>query len=287
MKIITTHFNPQGYRRPIENYRRFRQSLGGLQEHLITVELSYSCLQEIPGAIWLRGGPQNVMWQKERLINYVIGRLPNHIDKVCWVDADFIFLNPNWYEETKALLDDRPVVQCYSGIHFLDAHGRITHRLPSWTANFYNEGTPQHEPHGTPGGAWAARRDTLPGLLDESHLTGGGDQIMVQCWTGRWQCYLFRQANRAMKHYAMRRGVAAYQAVRSRLGLTSGEVIHLYHGERKNRHYESRTKLLADNDFDPETDIRVGDNGLLEWCSDKPQLHAAIAGYFASRREDD
>ena len=35
-------------------------------------------------------------------------------------------------------------------------------------------------------------------------------------------------------------------------------------------------KLLAENDFDPETDIRVGENGLLEWCSNKPRLRKVI-----------
>ena len=285
MKIITTHFNPQGYRRPIENYRRFRKSLGDLQEHLITVELSYSCLQEIPGALWLRGGPQNVMWQKERLINYVVSRLPPKIDRVCWVDADLLFLNPHWYEETVKLLDEHPVVQCFSGIHYLDAGGSVTHSAPSWAWNHCHPD--KNGKYGPPGGALAARREALGDGLDESHLVGGGDQLMIQMWTGQWKCYLTQQANLAMRHYSMRRGWRAYERVRGNLGVTHGEVVHLFHGTREKRNYGGRTKILVDNDYDPETDIRVDENGLLEWASEKPGLHRAVAEYFAARDEDE
>jgi hypothetical protein len=61
---------------------------------------------------------------------------------------------------------------------------------------------------------------------------------------------------------------------------------HLWHGDHKNRQYGIRNKLLIDNAFDPATDIRVGENGLLEWASDKPELHAGVARFFANRRED-
>ena len=79
----------------------------------------------------------------------------------------------------------------------------------------------------------------------------------------------------------------AYERVRGNLGVTRGEVVHLFHGTREKRNYGGRTKILVDNDYDPESDIRVGDNGLLEWATEKPGLHRAVADYFAAREEDE
>lgn len=70
------------------------------------------------------------------------------------------------------------------------------------------------------------------------------------------------------------------------VGFIPGNVRHLFHGYRSDRHYRERHVLLSTHRYDPQTDVRIGENGLLEWCSDKPDLHAAVREYFMSRNED-
>ena len=287
LKLITCHFNPQNYRRPVENYWRWRAHLGPLAEQLVTIELAFDDESfVIPDSIHIRGDrARHLMWQKEALINEAIRRLPPGVDKVAWLDHDLLFLKPDWYEQADRMLDEYPVGQLFSWIDFVDRDGVIDRKLkrPSWVECLRHPDCT----HGPPGGAWAARRDVIERLrLPHEHLTGGGDQICVQSWTGRWDCYLYKIMNREWLQYSLRWGARAWQTLRGRIGLIPGSVVHLYHGERCNRSYESRTSLLSQYEFDPARDVEIDGQGLVTWASEKPAMHAAVAEYFPARRED-
>ena len=88
---VTSYFNPAGYRRRKANYRVFRERL---PLPLLTVEWSPTGQFELqPGdadiLIQLTGG--DVMWQKERLLNIGVERLPSQCKHVAWVDCDLVF----------------------------------------------------------------------------------------------------------------------------------------------------------------------------------------------------
>ena len=57
---------------------------------------------------------RDVMWQKERLLNLTIDRVPDRYTKIVWVDADVLFTNPRWIVEASERLDDFPVIQPFS-----------------------------------------------------------------------------------------------------------------------------------------------------------------------------
>ena len=63
-------------------------------------------------------------------------------------------------------------------------------------------------------------------------------------------------------------------------------VYHLWHGDRVDRQYETRNKILSEFAFDPAIDCRLNDDGILEWSSDKPGMHTRIREYFEGRKED-
>lgn len=283
MRLITTHFNPSGYRSRGDNHARFVDALGPLADRLVTVEASFNGEQEIDGSILLKGGPKNFMWQKERLINHAISMLPGDVDKVCWLDADLLFQNPGWYEETVELLDAHPIVQCFSSIEYLNRQGGVEVKKPSWVFNYKQPGQGYRGPSG---GAIAARRDVLGSGLDESQVVGGGDNLAIEMWTGGWDSYLTTHSTRAARHYSLRKAASDYQLVRGNLGMTTGTVQHMFHGTLERRRYVARNMLLKRHGFNPSTDIRVGSNRLLEWCSDKPKLHEEVRSYFESRMED-
>jgi hypothetical protein len=282
LAVVTCHFNPCGFRRPRENYFRFRDALRGAP--LFTVEVSFDGAFHTPAEWQLRGGARNVLWQKENLINFAVERLPECYDQVAWVDADLLFLNPDWAAATSAALDQSPVVQLYEHVHYTTPGGRLGDKFPSWMRRQLDGG----KGHATPGGAWAARRELLArhGLYDRN-IVGGGDQAFAEG--------LFGASNRFWDRQNPPLLVADYREwqrrlcadVRANVGCVAGDVVHLYHGTRRNRQYVERTAALRAANFDPRTDVRVGGNGLLEWSSAKPQLHRGLLQYFASRHEDE
>ena len=64
-----------------------------------------------------------------------------------------------------------------------------------------------------------------------------------------------------------------------------GDVLHLWHGDVRDRAYCARYEELAAHDFDPRVDIAREEDGSWRWASDKPGLHAFVARYFRDRRE--
>src|SRR5688572_16303245 len=96
---ITTYFNPTGSRRRLANYRAFRASLAA---PLLTVEWAPDGRFELADGdadmlVQLNGG--NTMWQKERLLNVGIARLPASCHYVAWLDCDIVFDSDAWASE--------------------------------------------------------------------------------------------------------------------------------------------------------------------------------------------
>ncbi len=87
---VTSYYNPDGYKRRLENFRAFRRHL---QAPLLAVELAKPGgrqLSEDDADIVLCLTGEDRIWQKERLINIGIGRLPAHVRYVAWIDCDLI-----------------------------------------------------------------------------------------------------------------------------------------------------------------------------------------------------
>lgn len=287
LAIVAVHFNPQRYCLPIRNYWQWRHSLGDLQANLITVELSFDGLFCIPDARHVQGGPDNIMWQKERLINLAIERLlPEQCKFVAWVDHDLIFSNTDWAEQTVEMLSgDYDVVQLYDTWTHYDSQGRVNHRRNSLAARHLAGIATQTGPL-SPGGAWAARRDYLEriGGIYQTDIVGGGDQGCCDAWLGLRSSY-HRLYTEFQKAESTRWQQLARSAMRQ-CGYVPGNVDHLYHGDRQHRGYEDRHAILLRHNYNPELDIRINNTGILAWDSEKPDLHQEVAHYFASRQED-
>ena len=282
LAAIACHYNPQGYRRLRENYFRFREALRGCL--LFTIEVSFDGQFHLPADWQIRATERNLMWQKEALINAAVRRLPERFDQVAWIDADLLFLNPDWAAETSHILDEFPVVQLFETCHYIDAQGRWDHRHPS----LLKKRREQLKEHGQPGGAWAARRDLLErhGLFDRN-IVGGGDANFSDALFGVFSGYVTRISPAALNTAAETWARGLHQEVQGRVGCTRGDVLHLFHGTRQNRQYIDRAKMLCDAQYDPWSDVRLTPDGLLEWATDKPELQRQMRAYFEQRREDD
>lgn len=281
LATITCHFNPIEYQNIVRNYWMFREDLKDVDLH--TIELSFGNKIEIEDAVHIKGSQEHVMWQKERLLNVLIEQLPAKYDKIAWVDGDILFDNKNWVEDAEKALDEYPLIQLFEKGTSTDANLDPASSKPGIVAAGKATNAAQ------PGFAWAARRETLEkcgGLLD-THIMGGGDNMMYFAAMGMFSTYMLTRTNIEWRQAYLKWAAKFYREVKANVGYIPGNVMHLYHGTYADRQYVERWMILSRNEFNPEEDIKINEDGIWEWASDKPDLHDSVAEYFAERKEDE
>jgi hypothetical protein len=302
---ITCFFNPIGYRRRRENYRRFRRALN---VPLLTVELSYQDRYELADdeadmLVRLRG--RDVLWQKERLLNVAIEHLPKSCSKLAWLDCDVLFEEADWAAEAERLLDRFPVAQLFRELVHLRPDGLVEDapRLPPGarrTSLAYRWATQTVapdiflEPQGTSqarcncGMAWAGRRALLDkyGFYD-AMILGMGDKMFAAAAVGRYAdaAAAHRLNARQTEHY-LRWAIPLHDEVRGNLGYREGTSYHLWHGNLSDRGYLERYDGFEAFEFDPRRDLSIDTGGCWRWNTPKPAMHRHVAQYFRRRRED-
>jgi hypothetical protein len=63
-------------------------------------------------------------------------------------------------------------------------------------------------------------------------------------------------------------------------------VRHLWHGDRHDRLYEAFEAWLAQCRFNPQTDLRIADNGVWEFTGRNPVFEQRCSSYLRLRKED-
>ena len=121
---LTSYFNPAHYHTKLRNFKAFHQSL---KMPLVIAELiinnqesdlsDYLSSTEDPGnTIHLQIHGTSIMWQKERLLNLALARVPATVDHIAWIDCDILFHNPVWHEKMVEALRTNPLVQGFSRV---------------------------------------------------------------------------------------------------------------------------------------------------------------------------
>ncbi|MCK6460163.1 MAG: hypothetical protein L6Q95_09755 [Planctomycetes bacterium] len=300
---ITSYFNPFGFGRRRANYREFRAAL---EIPLLSVEWSATGrfeLDETDAETLVRLSSPDLMWQKERLLNIALRALPDHVDRVAWLDCDVMFRTPGWSAAAVRELETHDVVQLFSRCVYLGPDAAEEDTAPSLVhldRQLRDEGDRYRQLWGklAPGAprrdrlaglAWAGRRELLErhGFYDAC-IFGAGDRAFACTVFGQHrgaeQAWLRTPQQRS--HYlAWADGVAA--DVAGRVGLVEGDLLHLWHGTLEDRQHRVRHQVAEEHGFDPGTDIAVDpQTGLWRWATPKHALHRAVAEFFRRRRED-
>lgn len=285
---VTTIFNPAGFRSLISNFRRFRAEL---QIPLAVAELGFNGrweLAEHDADMLLRIADGDVMWQKERLTNLLVAKLPAECRYVAWIDADVVLLNPDWPRQAVCQLASSPLVQLFSAARHLGRDGTVPPSCLPSAASVALTGQTPFRPKVKHGMGWVARRELLErhGLYD-TFVTGGGDTALLGAAYGMPDVVVAEKLlSAAHRDHYVRWASDFHADVRGRVGVIEGEIHHLWHGDLEDRRYDRRHEDLAQHDFDPRTDIRTGREGAWRWATDKPALHALLHDYFHSRMQD-
>lgn len=296
LAVACCYFNPQHYKKPYDNFLKFKNQEAMTGCPLYVVELAFDDDDfELPFShLQIRGRREDqLMFQKERLLNLLIKTLPSDVDAIAWIDADILFLNANWVEETKEKLRTRQVVQLFADGYNLFPSGRLESVGKGSGFNYVkNRRLYLNSFQSHPGFAWAGRAEWLKqyGLYDKA-VCLSGDTVIVKGVSGHvidieqlmspgWQADVKTWSDNVS-------GI-----IKGSLDYVQGSVLHLMHGTWNNRKYGDRWAYLLDYGFNPATDICDDpENGLLTWSSfalqEKSGMVEAIANNFAERREDE
>lgn len=214
------------------------------------------------------------LWQKERLINCGLARVPDRYTKVAWIDADIVFQNTDWATRASELLEDVAVVQLADRIVRLprgcQAYTGVGQVWGSFAAVYVEHPNAMllgdFERHGHTGFGWAARRSVLGHGLYDACIAGGGDHVMAHVFCGDWESQCLTRMmgpDSAWYHNAVAWAAKAYPLVRARLGVVSGAALHLWHGDIASRQHGLRYEALRNARFDPDRDLEAGRMRLL------------------------
>jgi hypothetical protein len=305
---ITSYFNPAGYASRLHNYRVFRANLA---PPLAVVELSLNGsfeLREDDAEIVVQIAGGDVLWQKERLLNIALNSLPDCCEHVAWVDCDVIFTDRDWVERTARALGKSGefcLIQLFRERRNLsrgapissEANGgcdsiseSVAYRIARGEVHEcdLSQSDAPLTRSSTAGLAWGARRELLEahGLYDACIL-GSGDRAILCAALGIFESGLnaVSMRGRQIEHY-LAWAKPFHHAVKGRVGFVDGRVLHLWHGDLRNRQYAHRNEGLGRFGFDPFSDIVLDPSGCWRWNSSKAEMHQYVRGYFDSRKED-
>jgi len=285
LQAICCYFNPVGYKRRYTNYCEFRKNLN---IPLTTIECVFEGQKPaISDAVHVFANKNNLLWQKERLLNILIESLPDCCDKVVWLDVDLVFKNKNWFHETEDKLDDCDVVQPFSFLRRVWGNGSIQNKSLAGFGFVYNL---LKIKAGVTGFACSARRDFIPNGLYDRGIVGAGDVMMHS----RWAVGMDEKSDEELEeldgvrnwggiHELWWDDVKNWGNVPNTIGCVDGEIHHLWHGVMRNRNYRSRFDNFC-FDFDLERDLTIDDNQL--WRTEREDVLRYVDKYFTGRKED-
>lgn len=286
MAVITCYFNWAGFINPVRNLNRFLRLMKLNNIPVYGVELSltdkFITIDE-PNWKHIKVSRKNVCFQKEACLNLAEKIVPIKFSKIAWIDADLHFTNKNWYEETSKKLETYKLVQMYEFGEHMDRFGKIAFTLPG----VVSVGGPPFEGYwnGHPGGALAARRDFWKngGLYPYSFM-GASDTILMTTIYGTqlWRSSDWKELN-SSRYLNWKEKIKNYLSA-SDVSYISGNFIHEWHGDRSDRNYSERNKILSKLNF--EENIKLNEDGILEFVGTDSGLHTLIQSYFDNRKED-
>ena len=300
LSVVTSYFNPCRYHTKLQNYSIFEERIRQAGIDLVTIECSFGDqpYEVLERQDVIRVRAENVMWQKERLINLaLVSGLVKH-KKVIWIDCDLLFENADWAILTSKMLDRYPVVQPFMDVVRLPRGHHAFAGEGEWYRSFaavYHEDPTlflkgKWDIHGHTGFAWAGRREWLAqhGLYDAS-IAGSADHMMAHAVCGDWTGLCIQRTlgmdTPHLRHFQVW-AEKVHKEISGRLACVDGVALHLWHGEYSDRRYVDRHNELIGFRFDPFSDICLDDSGCWKWNSDKVDLHRWALRYFSRRKED-
>ena len=297
---VSCYFNPLKYNSRLRNFLLFYHRLSSQCNNILIVELAAHESQLIlhkylrpTSLLQLVTNNNEMLWQKESLLNLGINTLPSSCDKVCWLDCDVLIQDDKWVETTSKLLTRYVVVQPFEvavrlpkDVVNISTNFATNDKLKGFAKQYLDEVHGKTSAYGHPGYACAFRRIPLvsAGGLFDTCIIGAGDQYIA----------------RAIMDTKLTRGYSAnhliyYEQWRNKFQqyiqhsfsyVKHSKLFHLYHGAQSNRQYSTRLQKFAELNYDPNKDLIRQPNGLYKLSPHGQIFTTWLRDFFIKRQED-
>ena len=285
LAVLTTFFNPMNYVNLKYNYLEFSKKIKKKAD-LFPIELSYTdefFIQD-DNVIQLKGTDEHILWQKERLLNIALKKIPEEYTNIAWIDCDVIFENEYWVEEVNEKLKDYKVLHLFDKVNRLNENGFIQ-RTSRSIVSLAKEIEKLPDNDGIPGFAWAIRREVIENIkFLDTMVVGGADSAMFFSFVDKFYNF-YENMNQKCCDVFLEWHKNSFNQVKHSVSNISGNITHLYHGKFLNRNYNNRHKILKNHNFNPKIDL-VNDSNEL-WKIKNVELKHQLKKYLLNRNEDD
>ncbi len=290
LAVVTAYWNFAGYQRPSANLLRFLREMDfqGIPVYGMEILIPGSTPLMRSNRRWLcvEIAEENIIWQKEPMLNRIAKEVPGHIPCIAALDSDIHFEAPDWAQRCVDALESTPAIQPFTLVVRGGENGRVEMtRVCAAKAGLNREWTTN------PGFGWAFRREFFegPGFYPWA-VTGGGDTATA---SGLLDIEPFAAIERSIGPVNLSNGVYSRWKAQVRRfldgtspGWIEGSAWHEWHGDRKHRRYVERHREIMET-FDASRHVRLDENGLLAWTEAAPDgYREKMRSYFSTRHED-
>lgn len=244
-----------------------------------------------------------LLWQKERVINYLAEKMPDSIKYIAFIDGDVLFSDDNWVQEAKNKLDQKEnlFIQPFSDVYYLPKnhyrnHGFYSHSTPSVSSQIIKSGgkneyintfNTKNYIYGNPGMCWITKKETLiNNPLYDKCIIGGGDTLNLIRWLNLKDIEnvpFVKKTKNFIKSFVDDSFKNEIKNIE--IDYIDQPIFHLNHGDKVNRKYNERQKIFKDTNFNVSKDL-VNDQGLYRYVGDNKDFLKLIENYFKERNED-
>lgn len=289
--VILPYFNFCGFksrRRLFLDFIERNKNLKGVR-FVVSEVVGSAPLPKLPVWKHIKATTKCQMWLKENIINMASMHLPSDWKYIAWIDADILFLNENWVQDTKETLEYYDIVQLFHTVVNMGPRGEAMKTDKSFGYMHSRSGTAytSSDKYGFwhPGYAWACTRSTWSkmGCLLDWAILGSADRHMALAWIGRVE-----NSRPGNVHPNYNRLLLEFQdkCKNFRLGNIDGTILHEWHGRLEDRKYRERWEILTKHQFDPLKDLSLTKEGLIQLAGDGLRLQKDLDEYFLGRKED-
>ena len=221
---------------------------------------------------------RHLLWQKERVINNIIKKLPSKYTNVAWIDGDILFDCDDLAYEINKALKTKSIIQLFNKAVSLNEDGEPIIEHHHFTSTAHNGG---HSGFG-----WAARREEFEDVLLTERAIFGNDDI-ISCFNfhnmePKWNINIALNEIYGLKYIQQNHLEKVKNNITSGCGYIHINATHLFHNNFKNRKYVSRNESLLRYSYDPFEDLIDKDGELLKWRPgyDREKIAEAFKKYI-------
>ena len=304
--IITTYYNPRRYNIRPKLYEAFKSKIQSFQTQnveLITIECAFEnqpfeVTKPYNEPYEIQVQAPHALSIKENLLNIALKKIETdekfkkNGQYIAWIDYDIDLVDPLWVGKIKGSLTKNSIVQIFKSCQFLGMHNEIVEIRTSFASTYLSSPHDIRNPSIDTGYGWATTKEKLLKFDDffyQGNVVGLGDRHMAFGLTGNLN-------GGFSPNYKMSPGyeksvfdwiVKAEEVFNKKVGFVDMIIRHQWHGQKDKRNEKMRWQMLADCNYDPNADLQVLANGVVQLKWHKEGLNKVIAEWFGQRAEDE